>query len=54
MQKLGFLALAVVQAGAYICVAQCGLARYLELYQEHQGGLLEEYQHLAHKVDDYE
>jgi hypothetical protein len=46
--------LAVVQAGAYISKTECGFARYLEMYRERRGGLLEEYKNQKQKVDDYE
>ena len=52
-QDLGYLALAVVQAGAYICKSECGLDRYLELYRERRGGILEEYGDIVQKTDDY-
>jgi hypothetical protein len=51
VQELHHLALAVVQAGAYISRSDCGFARYLELYRERRGALLEEHQR---KVDGYE
>ena len=53
-QGLGYLALAVVQAGAYIFKSECSLAQYLELYRERRGGILEEYHNNVQKVDDYE
>src|SRR3984957_5391397 len=53
-QELGYFALAVVQAGAYISRSECGLRRYLEMYQERRGELLEEYRNQVQKVDDYE
>ncbi|KAF8600495.1 hypothetical protein BDV93DRAFT_476415, partial [Ceratobasidium sp. AG-I] len=52
-KELGYLALAIVQAGAYICVHECTLAGYLEMYREYRGALLEEYQGLVQKTDDY-
>ena len=52
-QELGYLALAVVQAGAYICQSECSLERYLELYRERRGGILEEYRDSVQKMDDY-
>ena len=52
-QDLGYLALAVVQAGAYICKSECGLDRYLELYRERRGAILEEYGDIVQKIDDY-
>ena len=53
VQELGHLALAVVQAGAYILQSDCGFNRYLEMYRERRGGLLEEYYDNIQKVDDY-
>ena len=54
MQELGHLALAVVQAGAYIFRSECGIGDYFELYQTCRGDLLEEYHDYKHKMDDYE
>ena len=54
VQELHHFALAVVQAGAYISKSECGFARYLELYQEHRGALLEEYRNHPQKIDSYE
>jgi tetratricopeptide (TPR) repeat protein len=45
LQELGYLALAIVQAGAYICKTGCGLA---------QAMFLEEYRDHVQKIDDYE
>src|ERR1700722_10160304 len=52
-QELYCLALAVVQAGAYISRFECGLCRYLEMYWERHGELLEEYRKQVQKIDDY-
>ena len=54
VQELGYLALAVVQAGAYILKTECNLNRYLEMYRERRGVLLEEYRGIVQKMDDYE
>src|SRR5882724_5921129 len=54
VQELGHLALAVVQAGAYIFRAGCDLGSYLELYRRRRGKLLEEYRHHKQKIDGYE
>ncbi|KAG9120074.1 hypothetical protein FRC07_004591 [Ceratobasidium sp. 392] len=54
VKELGYLALAIVQAGAYICVHQCTLPDYLTMYREHRAELLEEYRSLVQKIDDYE
>ena len=53
LQELGNLALAVVQAGAYIFQAECGFDRYLHLHRERRGALLEEYRDNVQKMDDY-
>ena len=53
-QELGYLALAVVQAGAYISRFDCDLRRYLEMYRERRGELLEEYRTQVQKIDDYQ
>src|SRR5271170_7002460 len=52
-QELGYLALAVVQAGAYISRFECSLRHYLEMYRERRGELLEEYKTQVQKIDDY-
>ena len=52
-QELGYLALAVVQAGAFICKSECSLDRYLELYRERRREILEEYRDSVQKMDDY-
>jgi len=54
VQELGHLALAVVQAGAYIFKSECGTDAYLQLYQTYRGDLLEKYRDYKHKVDNYE
>ena len=54
VKELGYLALAVVQAGAYIFHSGCGLNRYLEMYRKRRGTLLGEYCHIVQKMDDYE
>jgi hypothetical protein len=53
VKELGYLALAIVQAGAYICKTQYGLDHYLKMYHEFCGNLLEEYCDEVHKMDDY-
>src|SRR3984957_7420707 len=53
-QELGCLALAVVQAGAYISRFEFGLSRYLEMYRERRGELFKEYSNQVQKIDDYE
>src|ERR1700742_5181894 len=51
---LGHLALAVIQAGAYVSKAGCSLQDYSKLYQEWQRELLEEYQNNIQRADDYQ
>ncbi|EUC66976.1 nephrocystin-3 protein [Rhizoctonia solani AG-3 Rhs1AP] len=53
VNELGSLALAIAQAGAYICVHQCSLDSYLDMYRTYRGELLEQYKHLTPKLDDY-
>ncbi|CAE6511146.1 unnamed protein product [Rhizoctonia solani] len=52
--ELGSLALAIAQAGAYICVHECGLPDYLDMYRDYRGELLEQYKNLTQKLDDYQ
>ncbi|CAE6433691.1 unnamed protein product, partial [Rhizoctonia solani] len=54
VNELGSLALAIAPAGAYICVHQCTLESYLDMYHVYCGELLEQYKHLTQKLDDYE
>ena len=43
----------MVQAGAYISTSECGLGRYLEMYKERRGELLEAYGDQIQKIDEY-
>jgi len=54
VQELGHLALAVIQAGAYIFRSGCDIGLYLDLYQTRRGELLEEYRNYEQKMDNYE
>ena len=54
VQELGHLALAVVQAGAYIFRSGCDIDVYLQLYQTCRGDLLEEYADYKQHMDNYE
>jgi len=54
VQELGHLALAVIQAGAYIFRSECDISLYLELYQTRRSELLEEYRNYEQKMDNYE
>src|SRR5882672_3643178 len=53
IQELGHLALAVIQAGAYIFSSGCDIGLYLDLYKTRRGELLEEYRYYEQKTDDY-
>ena len=50
-QELGYLALAVAQAGAYIAHS-CSLGDYLHIYEEDRAQLLQ--RHSPHSPDDYQ
>ncbi|KAG8720152.1 hypothetical protein FRC09_010039 [Ceratobasidium sp. 395] len=54
VKELGHLALAIVQAGAYICLHQCTVTDYLLMYQKHRDNLLEDSQSRVQRIDDYE
>ena len=50
-RELGYLALAVAQAGAYIARSSGGLNRYLHLYQRNRAELMR--RNLVQRTDDY-
>ncbi|KAG9121121.1 hypothetical protein FRC07_003053, partial [Ceratobasidium sp. 392] len=52
VKEFGYLALAIIQAGAYIRVTECTPQDYLEMYLENKK-ILEEYKKLVPKCDDY-
>ncbi|KAG8738487.1 hypothetical protein FRC10_006800 [Ceratobasidium sp. 414] len=54
VKGLGYLALAIVQAAAYIRVNGCSIHQYHQMYETSRGSLLEEYKDHLPKVDDYE
>ncbi|KAF8606254.1 FabD/lysophospholipase-like protein, partial [Ceratobasidium sp. AG-I] len=54
LQEFGHLALAIIQAGAYIWRLDCSLSLYRELYHKRRQALLEEYKTMPIKVDDYQ
>ncbi|KAG8738544.1 hypothetical protein FRC10_006748 [Ceratobasidium sp. 414] len=54
VEDFGCLALAIVQAGAYIWRTGCNLADYLKMYNKRRQSLLEEYKNMPVKVDDYQ
>jgi hypothetical protein len=49
VQELGYLALAIVQAGAYISKS-CNLTSYLQIYRKHRTALLE-HRHIQRTTD---
>ncbi|QRV76327.1 hypothetical protein RhiJN_04342 [Ceratobasidium sp. AG-Ba] len=53
LKELGYFALAIVQAGAYIRINSCTVSRYFQMYSDSRGQLLEEYAQLVPKLDDY-
>ncbi|THH16169.1 hypothetical protein EW146_g4419 [Bondarzewia mesenterica] len=53
VKEFGYLALAVVQAGAYMKRTDCTFTVYLELYRQRRAELLEEYRDEVQKPDDY-
>ncbi|KAG9074844.1 hypothetical protein FRC06_010423, partial [Ceratobasidium sp. 370] len=53
-QDLGHLALAVVQAGAYIWRTSCGFVQYQEMYKKRPQQILEKYSQMPLKISDYE
>ncbi|KAG9085221.1 hypothetical protein FS749_004604, partial [Ceratobasidium sp. UAMH 11750] len=54
VQDLGYLALAVVQAGAYIWRTSCDFIQYRNMYQRQPQQILEKYSQILVKVSDYE
>ncbi|KAG8696487.1 hypothetical protein FRC09_008481 [Ceratobasidium sp. 395] len=54
VEKLGYFALAIVQAAAYIRVHECSIQEYHKMYEKSRGNLLEEYKDCIPKVDGYE
>ncbi|THH21425.1 hypothetical protein EW146_g153 [Bondarzewia mesenterica] len=54
VKELGYLALAVIQAGAYMKKTDFTFTEYLELHRQRRADLLEEYRDEVQKPDDYE
>ncbi|KAG9093323.1 hypothetical protein FS749_014584 [Ceratobasidium sp. UAMH 11750] len=54
LQAVGYLALAIVQAGAYVWRVSCSFAHYLDLYAKQPQVTLEKYSQMPVKVDDYQ
>ncbi|QRV95741.1 kinesin light chain [Ceratobasidium sp. AG-Ba] len=53
LKNLGYLALAIVQAGAYIFSSGCSIARYYDMFARHHQKTLEKSSQLIAKMDDY-
>jgi hypothetical protein len=52
-QSLGYLPLAIIQAGPLIRKFRLGLPRYLEMYMQRRAGILEDYKNSVQRADDY-
>ncbi|QRV84636.1 kinesin light chain [Ceratobasidium sp. AG-Ba] len=53
LKDLGYLVLAIVQAGAYIFSSSCSIARYYDMFARHHQKTLEKSSQLIAKMDDY-
>ncbi|QRV92221.1 kinesin light chain [Ceratobasidium sp. AG-Ba] len=53
LEDVGYLALAVVQAGAYIFSAECTIADYYDMFLQHRKNALEQSTRLPVKTNDY-
>ncbi|KAG8715909.1 hypothetical protein FRC08_010039 [Ceratobasidium sp. 394] len=54
VEDLGFLALAMVQAGAYIWRTACGFAKYRDMYASRPREMLEKYSQVSTTINGYE
>ncbi|KAG9087057.1 hypothetical protein FS749_003202 [Ceratobasidium sp. UAMH 11750] len=54
LQAVGYLALAIVQAGAYVWHVSCSFTHYLDLYAKQPQMTLEKYSQMPVKVDGYQ
>ncbi|QRV92242.1 kinesin light chain [Ceratobasidium sp. AG-Ba] len=54
LEDIGHLALAIVQAGAYIFSSKQSIAQYLHMFSQHRRLMLEKYTTLPVKVDAYQ
>ncbi|KAG9088863.1 hypothetical protein FRC06_001810 [Ceratobasidium sp. 370] len=54
LQAVEYLALAIVQAGAYVWRVSCSFVHYLDLYVKQPQVTLEKYGQMPVKVDDYQ
>ncbi|QRV81275.1 kinesin light chain [Ceratobasidium sp. AG-Ba] len=52
-RNFGYLALAIMQAGAYICCSRLSIAQYHDMFVKHRQATLEMYNELLVKTDDY-
>ncbi|QRV95764.1 kinesin light chain [Ceratobasidium sp. AG-Ba] len=52
-RNFGYLALAIMQAGAYICCSRLSIAQYHDMFVKHRQATLEKYNELLVKTDDY-
>ncbi|QRV82813.1 kinesin light chain [Ceratobasidium sp. AG-Ba] len=52
-KNVGYLALAIVQAGAYIFVSKRSIAQYLEMLIQYRKETLEKYNRLPARIDSY-
>ncbi|QRV95683.1 kinesin light chain [Ceratobasidium sp. AG-Ba] len=53
-ESFGYLALAIVQAGAYIFCSRRTIAEYRDMYFDHRQLTLEKYNELFVRIDDYQ
>ncbi|QRV96968.1 kinesin light chain [Ceratobasidium sp. AG-Ba] len=53
LKNVGYLALAIVQAGAYIFVSKRSIAQYLEMLVQYRKETLEKYNRLPARIDGY-
>ncbi|QRV95644.1 kinesin light chain [Ceratobasidium sp. AG-Ba] len=54
LQSFGYLALAVVQAGAYIRCSQCTIGRYRDMFHKHHQATLEKHVPVLMTIDNYQ
>ncbi|QRW09968.1 kinesin light chain [Ceratobasidium sp. AG-Ba] len=52
-RNFGYLALAIMQAGAYICCSRLSISQYRDMFVQHRQATLEKYNELLVKTDDY-
>ncbi|QRV95649.1 kinesin light chain [Ceratobasidium sp. AG-Ba] len=52
-RNFGYLALAIMQAGAYICCSRLSISQYRDMFVQHRQATLEKYNKLLVKTDDY-